>query len=116
MIDKRELRRIEVDLKAECKCIEPVEKKLKVRVVNINQNGLCCVVPMQLKFGQTASLDVDLQTQGRLCADVAVVWSEHIGKTEEHHVGFKITEIAPEQEAKFFHFYNCQLMRQRFGV
>ncbi len=92
MIDKRQWQRIDVDLQAECGCSSLPSEKFKIRVLNINEHGFCCAVPMTLKPGQKINLALDLKIHGKSFLNAKVIWSGYFETTEEYRAGLRIVD------------------------
>lgn len=112
MIDKREWRRLDVDVQAECACPSLPTEKFVIRVLNINEQGLCCAVPTTLKPGQKVSLGVDLKAHGKAFLNTKVVWSGYFEKINEYRAGFKIIDTEKEEYEAFLRFYNFQALKE----
>jgi hypothetical protein len=106
MNDKRQWQRIDVDLEAECNCVAQVGEKFRIRVININEQGLCCAVPMTLKPGQKVNLAIDLKVHGKAFLSAKVIWSGYFEKTEQYRAGLRIVDCEPEEHEVFLRFYN----------
>ncbi|MBF0122970.1 MAG: PilZ domain-containing protein [Candidatus Omnitrophica bacterium] len=113
MVDKREWQRIDVDLRAECGCASLPSEKFTVRILNINEHGLCCAVPTTLKPGQKINLAMDLRIHGKAFLSAKVIWSGYFEKTEEYRAGLRIIDSEPEEHEVFLRFYNFLALQKR---
>jgi hypothetical protein len=109
MIDKREWRRVDVDLEAECSCLNMPQEKFKVRVTNINENGLCFAAPSSVQPCHKMAMTFDLKGEGKVNLEVKTIWSGYFEKPAEYRTGVRITHATDEDHEKFLRFYYLAL-------
>jgi hypothetical protein len=109
MIDNREWRRVEVDFTAECACLNVPQEKFTVRVIDLNESGLCFAAPSSVHPCQKMVMTFDLKGEGKVSLEVKIVWSGYFEKPGEYRTGVKITQAAPEDHEKFLRYYYLTL-------
>ena len=111
MIDKREWRRVEVKLAAECSCQNLPNEKFKVRVIDINETGFCFAAPASVSPCHKLFVTLDLKGEGSARLEVKTVWSGYFEKPGEYRAGVKISQADPEDLKKYLRFYHLQVSR-----
>jgi hypothetical protein len=109
MIDNREWRRAQVGFTAECLCLNMPQEKFMVRVININESGLCFAALSSVQPCHKMSMTFDLKGEGTVSLEVKIVWSGYFEKPGEYRTGVKITQAAPEDHEKFLRYYYLTL-------
>jgi hypothetical protein len=115
MIDKREWRRADVDFKAACSCLNMPQEKFTVRVININESGLCFAAPASVQPCNKMIMTFPVKGEGQVSLEVKIVWSGYFEKPGEYRVGVKITRAGAEDLEKFLRFYHLSLVRLGSG-
>ncbi|NLE65749.1 MAG: hypothetical protein GX606_07550 [Elusimicrobia bacterium] len=111
MLDKRQWQRLDVDLSAVCSCSSLPKEKFSLRVININETGTCCVVPLGLKLGQKISFEMELPGRGIVRAVMKVVWSGYFEREGEYRAGLKIVEMPDHVLGVFLAYYRSHFLR-----
>jgi len=111
MIDNREWRRADVDIAAECACLDLPKEKFPVRVININESGLCFATASSVRPRHKMNMMFTLKGEGPVSFEVKIVWSGYFEKPGEYRTGVKITHATPEDLDNFFRFYHASLVK-----
>ncbi|MEI6437879.1 MAG: PilZ domain-containing protein [Candidatus Omnitrophota bacterium] len=111
--ESREWRRIDVDLAAKGKMT--TGKSFESRVVNINPDGVCFVVPQGVAAGQEVRLVMELPAIGKMEARVKISWAGYLEQYKHVRAGGKFEDLPEKEKEKFLRYYHLKVMSSMGG-
>ena len=108
--ESREWRRVEVDIPAQGKLLDPAGKAFASQVININPDGMCFLAPEGILAGQTVQLEMELPAVGKLQVRMLVVWAGYFEQSKSYRAGGKFEALPEKEKAKFLRFYHLKVM------
>lgn len=107
MKERRQYKRIRIDLPAQCKIYGPQEICFSTKVYDISPGGICFLTNDRIELGTQAEIQIDLDNNEKITMKAKVAWSEGPRGAEPAMAGVKIVDIAKQDLEKFVYFY-CQ--------
>jgi len=110
MIEKREWRRIDINLSALARPAASLDGCFKVEIVNINPQGFCLTCDREFALKERLELTVELQGTGLARLMTEVAWSGFLQKEKAYLTGVKVIATDQEECEKFIKFYNLKIL------
>lgn len=106
MEEKRQYKRIKIELSAQCKILSQEGISFSTKIIDIAPEGICLLANDKIATGTQMELTVELDGE-KIPMKAKVVWADAREAGESARVGVKIIDIAKGDLEKFVQFY-CQ--------
>lgn len=110
MDNKRRVIRLEASDFLQIKPLDEVGKVHEAAIKNFSFMGVCFCSAIEWKNGQVLEINYFLPEENQpVRMKLLVVWSEFISSRQGYFCGGQITDIEPEGQAQFAHYYYRKL-------